>query len=62
MVEDELLVGVTVYEAGGFFELALEDEDVVDEVGLGEGAHASVEVRGVEEVGGFGLDYVTEAY
>ena len=55
-------MGVTVYEAGGFFELALEDEDVVDEVGLGEGAHASVEVRGVEEVGGFGLDYVTEAY
>jgi len=53
---------MAVDEADGFFELALEDENVVDEVGFGEGADAVVEVGGVEEAGGFGLDYVTEAY
>ena len=61
VVEDEDLLRMTVDEADGFFELALKDEDVVDEVGLGEGADAAVEVGGVEEAFGFGLDYVAEA-
>jgi molybdopterin converting factor small subunit len=62
VVEDELLVRVPVYKADGFFELALEDEDVVDEAGFGEGADASVEIGIAEKAGGFGLDYVAEAY
>ena len=58
MVEDEDLLRMAVDEADGFFELALEDENVVDEVGSGEGADATVEVGGVEEALGFGLDYM----
>ncbi len=61
VVEDELLVGMAVYEADGFFELMLEDEDVVDKSGLGEGTDAAIEVGSVEEAWGLGLDYVTEA-
>ena len=62
VVENEDLLRMPVDEANGFFELALEDEDVVDEAGFGEGADASVEIGIAEKARGFGLDYVAEAY
>ena len=63
VVQDEELVGVLVDEADGLGEVALEDEEVVGEVGGGKEADAGVEVWAEDEVGvGFGLDDVAEAF
>lgn len=55
MIEHEALAGVTIYEAGGFLQLPIADQEIVGEIAAGELGNAAVEAALVEEALRLGL-------